>query len=164
MRFTTLPVLALLCLLAAAPAAAQSVERISVEQAAARIRAARGATVVVLYNTRCSLSRAMFPSLVSLARRHATGVTFLVYSVDREQNLASLPAYLQKESAPFRPVYIEPWPRGGLIKAMTPLGITVNDQWTTPLVAVLDGRGQVLAQGQGVTDVSGLAQVLATAR
>lgn len=128
---------------------AQSVECITIERAAARIKAATGPRVVVLYNTRCALSKAMFPTLVSLARGHRSSVTFLVYSVDREENASSVPAYLATAGAPFKPVYIETWAPGGLIRAIAPLGISVGMQWTTPLVAVLDRNGQVVVQGQG---------------
>ena len=43
---------------------------------------------------------------------------------------------------------------------MTPLGIKIGSTWTRPLVAVRDRGGRVIAQGQAVTDLSGLKKAL----
>lgn len=121
--------------------------------------------MIVFYSTTCPLSRAMFPSLVALARQpRATGVTFLVFSVDREADTAAVPAFLTRHAAPFRPVYVQPWAPGTFTRNMATLGITAGQVWTTPLVAVRDRTGRIVTQAQGVTSVAGLADVLATVR
>ena len=61
--------LAIVALCAAVPGvSAQRVEQISLDQVAARVRGVSQPTVVVFYKTTCPISRAMFPTLVSLAQ------------------------------------------------------------------------------------------------
>jgi thiol-disulfide isomerase/thioredoxin len=153
---------------AAPPVAAppQSIERITVEQAAARIRQHTGRpTVIVFYKTTCPISQAMFPSLVALARRQqVSGVSFLVFAVDSEVRVNQIPRFLARYGAPFPPVFVQPWTPGTFSRTMATLGITAGATWTTPLVAVRASGGRIVTQGQGVRDVGGLDRALAAAR
>ncbi len=138
------------------------VEMIDVAQAVKRISGQRGRTsVVLLYATTCPLSQQMFAEFVSIANRYRSrGVDFLVFSTDDEDEIGAVPAFLSACNASFPPVAIKPWPEGTFGRAMTPLGIEIRGTWTRPLIAVLDAKGKVVIQGQGVTDLSRLPLAL----
>ena len=157
--------LASVALYAAVPGvSAQRVEQISLDQAAARVRGSSQPTVVVFYKTTCPISRAMFPTLVSLAREHGNSTRFLVFSVDASENVGAIPTYLAAAGAPFDALHIREWPRGAFIQTMSTFGVEVGTTWTTPLVMVRDGRGQTIASAEGIPDVSALGRVLPTLR
>jgi thiol-disulfide isomerase/thioredoxin len=157
--------IAIVALYAAVPeVAAQRVEQISLDQAADRVRGSTRPTVVVFYKTTCPISRAMFPTLVSLARDHGNSTRFLVFSVDDPANVGTIPTYLAAADAPFAALHVREWPSGAFIRTMKTFGVEVGTTWTTPLVMVRDGRGQTITSGEGVGNVSALARVLPTLR
>ena len=166
MRYGVYLLAAVIGAIGPAQTAAQALEEITVDQAMERIRATTGrAAVIVFYKTDCSLSQAMFPSLVAIAReRAATGVAFLVFSVDNEDHKQAVPGFLAQYSAPFPRVYVRPWSPGTFTRAMATLGIEAGRTWTVPLVAVRAADGRIITQAQGPTDVSGLSRVLARLR
>ncbi|MGH7674039.1 MAG: TlpA family protein disulfide reductase [Gemmatimonadales bacterium] len=143
----------------------QPLESIDVREAAARLATPSGRpSVVLFYATGCALSQAMFPEFASLAREYGPrGIEFLVFATDqdRPENPQRIPRYLAAHGAPFRAVHIRPWAPGDFSRAMEPLGIRIGAGWTRLLVAIRDRNGRVLAQGQGVTDLSGLRAALA---
>jgi hypothetical protein len=159
--------LALTTVLVRTPAASERslalAEEVSIEQAVARVRATGTPTVVAFYKTTCPISRAMFPSLVALARSqpHAT---FLAFSVDPDSTISRVPNYLSSQGAPFSAVTLRRWPQGAFIRAVSTLGISVGQTWTTPLVAVRDSRGQTIWYREGVRTVAPLASALASLR
>jgi thiol-disulfide isomerase/thioredoxin len=142
---------------------AQGVTTMRVEDAAAEIGQATGRpAIIVFYATTCPRSRAMFPSLIALAEQYQTaGVDFLVYSTDAEANVGRIPAFLDRHRAPFTPIHIDRWAPGDFTRAMAGVGIKAGKVWVRPLVAVRDQTGRIVAQGQGVTDLSPVAAALA---
>jgi thiol-disulfide isomerase/thioredoxin len=122
-------------------------------------------TVLVLYSVKCPLCQQMFPQLVALANQYrGRGVEWEVFSTDAQEDFGEVVPYMAGYRAPFPAVAIRPWVPGGLTRAFAPLGITVNAQWTRPLVAVRDGKGKVVMQAEGVADltqVRGAVDVLA---
>ena len=140
------------------------VELLDVGQTARRIAGQRGRpSVVLLYATNCPLSRQMFPQFVAIANRYrARGVDFLVFSTDDEEQFGRVPAFLSERNAPFPAVAIKPWAPGTLDRAMKPLGIEIGEVYVRPLIAVRDGNGKVIVQGQGVTDLAPLQAALSS--
>ena len=140
------------------------VELLDVTQTAQRISGLRGRpSVVLLYSTTCPLSRQMFPEFVAIANRYrARGVDFLVFSTDQEEQFGDVPAFLSERNAPFPAVAIKRWAPGNLGRAMNPLGIDIGESWVRPLIAVRDGNGKVVAQGQAVTNLAPLQAALNT--
>jgi thiol-disulfide isomerase/thioredoxin len=138
------------------------VELLDVGQTARRIAGQRGRpSVVLLYATNCPLTRQMFPQFVAIANRYrARGVDFLVFSTDDEENIALVPTFLSERHAPFPALAIKPWPAGSLDRAMKPLGIEIGETFTRPVIAVRDGNGKIITQGQGITDLSPLQSAL----
>jgi hypothetical protein len=65
--------------------------------------------------------------------------------------------------------YVNHWDPAALatrafIRAMSTLGISVGQTWTTPLVAVRDSRGQTIWYREGVRTVAPLASAFASLR
>lgn len=147
----------------ASRAPARDIEEITVDDAVARMHAAEGhPAVIVFYKTNCPRTQAMFPSLVALTQKYAlSGVSFLAFSVDDEEEKEDIPGFLAHYSAPFPAVYVQPWVSGTFGRAMAGFGIRIGATWTTPLVAVRAADGSLVLQAQGPTDVSILSQVLA---
>jgi hypothetical protein len=85
----------------------------------------------------------------------------LVFSTDQEADIERIPEFLAEYDAPFAPVYIERWAPGEFTRAMAGVGIQAGKVWTRPLVAIRDGNGSIVAQAQGVTDLSPLSAALA---
>jgi len=138
-------------------------EGLTVQEAAARIAGTRGRpSIVLLYGTQCPLTRRMFSDFVALARRHPE-VDILAFATD-EELAGEVPDFLQSHGASFAPVYIREWQPGAFTQAMAPLGINAGAEWVRPLVAVRDASGRVIAQAQGVTDVTGVEQTLSRLR
>ena len=84
----------------------------------------------------------------------------MVFSTDDEADMGRIPGFLAKYSAPFSPVYIEPWAPGEFTRAMANVGIQAGKVWTRPLVAIRDANGSIVSQAQGVTDLSPVAAAL----
>jgi hypothetical protein len=128
-----------------APHPEDSLVRITVDEAAARIAATPGRAIVLLYDT------ADLEDLVPLARRcHDAGAKVLGFSVDMDPSTVwELPSNLAYAQAPILPVHLTQWPDGGLIAAMSPLGIRVPAHWDPPIVVVRDSTSGVLTQTEG---------------
>ena len=135
--------------------ATSGVEFLTVFQAANHIRQARGRpVVVVLYGTWNEETRGQFASVVRAARHcEEQGATFIAFQKDaNERAIAELPEFLARAGAPFSALQLYPWRPGLLDATMGRLGIQVGQRWRPPLVAVLDPRGGVVWQQQGVSD------------
>ena len=145
------------------PVEVPGVTQISVAELAQRIQRPMGRpSIVVLYGPRCPISQRVFPQLSSLARFYGPrGIDFQAYSTDADADAAEIIPFLAKHQAPFKPIHVRHWGSGGLDAALSPLGIVVGDTWTRPLVVIRDAGGRIVAQGQGVGDLSGLEQALA---
>ena len=140
----------------------QVMQTLRLQDAAASVGQVTGRpAVIVFYSTICPNSRAMFPSLVDVARRYqSAGVDFLVYSTDDEEDEAAIPGFLAKYHAPFSPMWVEPWVPGEFSRVMARVGIHAGKTWTKPLVAIRDPNGRIVAQAEGVTDLSPLMGAL----
>jgi hypothetical protein len=131
------------------------VEYLTVRQAAERIRSAKGRpVVVVLYGTWNQETVREFPDIVRAARGcRDRGIEFLAFHTDPlPQAVERLQALRRQHDAPFPAVQLYRWRSGMLDGSMAPLGIRVGMSWLPPLAAVLDGKGEVVWQSQGVRD------------
>ncbi|HUR96419.1 MAG TPA: TPM domain-containing protein [Gemmatimonadales bacterium] len=142
------------------------VEYLTVRQAAERIRAARGRpAVVLLYGIWNEQTLRQLPEIVRLAhacRRH--GIEFLAFHTDHmPRAVEALPDTLRRYDAPFPTVQLYRWRSGMLNSTLAELDLRVGSSWEPPLAAVLDRRGAVVWQAQGVTDWSGVEKVALTA-
>jgi hypothetical protein len=133
----------------------QSLQWITVDAAAARIRAARGRpAVVLLYDIWNDQALDAMPAIVRAAERcRSAGAEILAFQTDQEWRAVSqLPGRLAAERAPWPPLQIRQWPSGHFAATMGPLGIGIGkSSFLPPLVAVLDRNGSVVWQEQGVT-------------
>lgn len=121
--------------------------------AAALITAERGTPVLaVVYASTCSRSRASFPRILELAKRHAGKATVLAFAVD--QNPEPLRQFLLGRALPFSPVWIKPWQKGELVKAFKPLGLNVSGALEMPLIAVIKSDGTLVQQWSPALDLS----------
>lgn len=148
-------------------ACADALQVITVSQAAQRVRELEGnkPVVMVLYSTRCPISRRLMPKLGPLAAEAgARGISWQVYSTDDPRDFGDVQAFLEKNGAPFAPVAIEPWEAGDLIRAMAPLGIKIGATWTRPLVAVRNSAGRTVAKDEAVDDIAWLRRSIAALR
>lgn len=125
------------------------VETITAQQAAMRIQGERGKVrIVLLYAARCPYSRAMFSEFVRLAESYRkAGVSILAFSTDQDARIVQ--AYLGSNGLPFARIHIRPWRPGQLDAAMRPLGIDIGKTFGTPLIAVIDRKGQIVGQYEG---------------
>jgi hypothetical protein len=139
---------------------------VTVFQLRDRIRSARGhAALVLLYNTRNPDTRAQLADVARTAgHARSRSLEVLAFHVPEDSvTIAGLPNLLGTFGAPFPPLVMYGWRPGLLSATMRELGIDVGQQWSNPLVAILDRAGQVVWQGQGVTDwntVRGAAQTV----
>jgi hypothetical protein len=147
---------------------APGVEYLTVLGAARRIRAARGKpAVVLLYDYRTERTPSDLSDIVRLATRcRERGVGFLAFhKAVQPETIALLPDKLHQYGDPFPVVQLYQWKSGMLDATMGELGIQVGRTWADPLVAVLDREGEVVWQGQAVTDWAGVERAaLAVAR
>ena len=132
-----------------APHPEDSLERVTVEEAAARIAAVPGRSVIMLYPQSTVLA------LAKIAERcRAAGAEVLAFNMDKEpQDVWNLPPALAYAGAPFPAVHLEQWPSGALVAAMRPVGVRVTMSWAPPIVAVRDGASGVLLQTEGVREL-----------
>ena len=132
-----------------------SLQWITVDDAAARIRAARGhPAVVLLYAIWNDQALDAMPAIVRAAERcRSAGAEILAFQTDQEWRAVSqLPGRLAAERAPWPPLQIRQWPSGHFAATMGPLGIGIGkSSFLPPLVAVFDRNGSVVWQEQGVT-------------
>jgi hypothetical protein len=130
-------------------------ERLTVAEAAQRIAAVRGRPAVVLFymwgNKR---TRERFPAIVDLLNRcRERGAVVLAFSVDEQWYAPPmLPDFLRDQRAPFPAIHLYPWLSGRFSGTLEPLGFRIGTTWKTPLVALLDRSGWVLAQDEGIVD------------
>jgi thiol-disulfide isomerase/thioredoxin len=130
---------------------------VNVDEAAARISAARPA-VVMFFSTTCSLSQRAFPQFVELSRKVGPRVQVLAFTTD--ENEAEVQAFLNQHHAPFSADLLEPWPPGFFSRAMQGVGLHVGSVWVRPLVAVIGPDGRVLGQWQGIADLGPVERVI----
>jgi hypothetical protein len=128
-------------------------ERLTVTEAAQRIAAAHGRPAVVLfYQWGNKRTRERFAEVVAVVRRcQQRGAVVLAFSVDEPWFAPpELPDFLREQQAPFPAIHLYPWLEGQFILAMEPLGLRIGTTWRTPLIALMDSDGRVLAQAQGI--------------
>ena len=132
-----------------APHPEDSLVRVTVEEAAARIAAVPGRSVIMLYPQSTVLK------LAKVAERcRAAGAEVLAFNMDKApQDVWNLPTALAYAGAPFPAVHLEQWPSGALVAAMRPLGVRVAMSWAPPIVAVRDGANGVLVQTEGMREL-----------
>ena len=149
--------------LAKAIGPADTVVNLTVEEAAGRIAAASGRTLVLLYDTQSIESDGSEADLVALATAcREAGASVLAFEVSEGgHELWELPGRLVARSAPFRAEHLIRSP-GQLTRAMAPLGIEVATWWEIPIAAVRKPGGQVL-QAEGMARVAAAKNQLLTA-
>jgi hypothetical protein len=128
-------------------------ERLTVTEAAQRIAAARGRPAVVLfYQWGNKRTRERFADVVAVVRRcQERGAVVMAFSVDEPWFAPpELPDFLREQQAPFPAIHLYPWLEGQFMRAMAPLGLRIGTTWRTPLIALLDRTGRVLAHAQGI--------------
>jgi hypothetical protein len=136
-----------------APHPEDSLVRVTVEEATARIAEVHGRSVIMLYD------RASWKELAMVAARcRAAGAEVLAFYTDQEaQDVWNLPQALAYVRAPFAAVHLEDWRPGELRIAMQPVGVRVGkrvgDTWGPPIVAVRDGANGVLLQTEGIREL-----------
>jgi len=139
------------------------VNYLTVREAAERIQAVRGRpTVVLLYGTWNDETRRQFPEIVRVAVScRERKVEFLAFHTDHlPRAVEGLPGLLSEHEAPFPAVQLYRWRSGMLDATLAPLGIQVGMSWRPPLVAVLNSRGEVVWQSQGVTDWAAVEEIV----
>jgi thiol-disulfide isomerase/thioredoxin len=110
-------------------------------------------TVVMFFSSGCPLCRNLWPRLLDFAKQvRDKNVSFLVFPIDKNKEKAV--DFVSNYSIPFNCYWVEPWSPGQLDGSMKPLGIQIGKSFLIPLVAVLDSNGRVVAQWQGLRDVS----------
>ena len=135
--------------------ARDSVEQLTVREAAARIREADGRVSIVVFYQTFSNWQETFGGMGRLAAfGREAGIELLAFNTDKETAfVADLSGRLAAANASsVRLVHIYPWKSGMLDGTMRELGIHVGTQWLPPLVAVRDASGRVRWQAQGVED------------
>ena len=85
-------------------------------------------------------------------------VAFLAFSTDKNKEKAA--DFVSNDSIPFNCYWVEPWSPGQLDASMKPMGIQIGKSFLIPLVAVLDSNGRVVAQWQGLRDISQVRSAL----
>jgi hypothetical protein len=143
------------------PADTGPVQGLTVFEAAERVRAVtQRPSIVVLYRIDRSDLREEFEGLVRLAEFCSEhGIELLAF--DTSDTQIDLAAFLASQGAHFPAVHIYRWRPMLLDSTFGALDIEIGRQWASPLVAVRDRGGRVVAQGQRVTDWSA---VIADAR
>ena len=138
------------------------VRAVNPHEAAQYLKSRKGrVTLAILYGTRCPRSRAMFPGFVALARHHAgERVDVAAFSTDDQENRGDVPDFLARYQAPFDPLYIKPWQPGQLMASLNPMGFELPSPWDRPYVAVLDQRGNVVAQWNAATNLAAIDAAL----
>lgn len=147
-----------------APAATPEVERVVgplvPAAAVAEEIGARAPAVVILFSTKCSLSKRLFPKFAKLARSLSEDTTVLAYST-LESDVRRLPEFLAANGATFEASVLERWEPGELSGALSGVGLRLGETWTQPFVAVVGEGGAVLGQWDGVQDLRPVERALA---
>jgi thiol-disulfide isomerase/thioredoxin len=137
-----------------------SLSTTNVNQLSGIISGERGRpTVVMLFSSGCPLCRNVWPRLLDFAKQvRDKNVAFLAFSTDKNKEKAA--DFVSNYSIPFNCYWVEPWSPGQLDASMKPMGIQIGKSFLIPLVAVLDSNGRVVAQWQGLRDISQVRSAL----
>lgn len=116
-------------------------------------------TVVIVYQTLCSRSAAMFPAFAEFARRvQPKGVEVLALSTNTRKD--PVEPFLAQHQFPFTAYHLNPWPQGELSAAMRRIGAQVGPTFELPLVIVFDRNGQAIAMGEAVMRLEPVEQAV----
>ena len=139
---------------------ADSISTTNVNELPGIISSERGRpTVVVLFSSGCPLSRNFWPGFLNFAKQvRGRNVAILVFSTDR--NKANASDFVSNTSLPFNCYWVEPWSSGQLAATMRTTGVHVGKSFTLPLVVVLDSNGKVMAEWEGLQDISQVENAL----
>ena len=149
---------------AASPEGA-AIERLTPNQLTALVRRYPSPTVLVLYGTKCPLSRELMPGLEQIASRHkADGVLLHAVNVDPDSTDYDIAAFLRSTSATFPAIRVSDHRASALASALGSAGSEVipagDTAYTTPVVVVWDRSGAVVAQAQGMASSDELERVV----
>ena len=136
-----------------AEAPARLIERMTVGEAAARVRRAEGRPSIVVFYMTFTNWEETFAGLGRLAAfSRESGVELLAFNTDHEAHLVEdLPGRLSAAKADAVPLmHIYSWKAGVFSTTLQELGIAGGREWLPPLVAVRDAAGKVTWQAQGV--------------
>ncbi len=144
-------------------ALAASFSTTTVDKIPAILSAKRGhSTVAMLFSSRCPLSKNLWPRFLELANQSKDNtVSFVAFSTDKIQSDAT--AFVSGHKLSFDWYWIQPWAPGALSASMEPTGIEIGSTFLLPLVAVIDSRGKVVGQWQGLQDISVVTDSLSDA-
>jgi hypothetical protein len=120
----------------------------------------RGPAIAVFFSPYCPISKGTVPRLARLAREEASGVTFLGYAIDSEENPRELADFLARGDVGFETEILEEWAPGEFNGAIRRFGVEIRDPWTMPLVVVVGEDGQALSAWEGLRDVERLVRAL----
>jgi uncharacterized protein len=136
-----------------APVIDSTVTRLTVGEAAYRIRAARGRPTVVLVYCPCSEEvRRAVGEVAELSRaRGADSVTVLAFAYSNDESGRRIGNFIRDIGAPFPAFQLYWWPRGMLFQSLATVGIEHEPgNFVNPMFAVLDAKGRVVVQGEGL--------------
>ncbi len=124
---------------------------VTVQTVASQIAAGRhGKTVVLLYKTDCSRSRALLPEFDAFVRTKAPArARVLVFSTDPQAD--DLAEFLSTKSFAFSTTHIMRWQPGQLTEALAKVGIRIGTSFTLPLLALVDTDAHEVHQWEGAT-------------
>lgn len=142
-----------------AAAASSASGAVTIADAVTSIQA-RGPAVAVFFSSSCSISQRTVPRLARLAREDGSGVTFLGFAFDSEEDPARLADFLDRSGVGFETGLVQDWAPGEFKGAIRRFGIEIPDPWTRPLVVVVGEDGLALAAWNGMSDMDPLVQVL----
>jgi uncharacterized membrane protein YgcG len=148
-----------------APSPVDTVVQLTVEEAAAEIGATGPRTLVILYYGWGAEPRTGLPALAALAAKcRDEGVDLRAYAMPQGATARwLLPERLREVHAPFPPRQLRQWEPGSLSRAMSPLGIDIGTEFSTPLLAVRVGGSGTVAQVEGYSALAGRAKPIAAA-
>lgn len=130
------------------------VETVEVDSLLERIRTGNKATLVFLYTSTCSSCRKMFPTVNQVARNYREqGLEVVALSLDTDES--ELVRYLQRSPPVFTPLLAAPHSPESLTRVVDDFGGTYPDN--VPYLALLDEKGQLVAQSPGNLNRSALA-------
>jgi thiol-disulfide isomerase/thioredoxin len=141
------------------------VETVEVDSLLERTRAGNKATLVFLYTASCSSCRKMFPTVNQVARNYREqGLEVVALSLDTDES--ELVRYLQRSLPVFTALRAAPHSPESLTRVVDGFGGTYPEN--IPYLALLDGKGQLVAESPGDLNRSALAahieQVLESGR
>lgn len=136
------------------PAFNGRIETVRVDSLLERTRTGSKATLVFLYASWCSSCRKTFPIVNQVALNYREqGLEVVGLSLDEDES--NLLRYLQRSRPVFTALRAEPPPPGSLKTAVSAFGGTYPE--SIPYLALLDDKGQLVAQSPGNLNRSALA-------